>query len=154
MIFTGYRNGQYDIYTADIKTGDEKQLTDQKTLDDGAEFSPDGNHIFFNSVRSGKMKLWRMDADGSNKTQWTDDEYNDWFPHVSPDQKWIVFISFPKDIDASDHPFYKHCLIRLMPYSGGTPKIIGYIYGGQGSMNVPAWSPDSKFISFVSNSKL
>ena len=154
MLFTGYRNGQYDIYTADIKTGSEKQLTDQKSLDDGAEFSPDGNHIFFNSVRSGKMKLWRMDADGSNKIQLTDDEYNDWFPHVSPDQKWIAFISFPKDIDASDHPFYKHCLIRVMPYKGGKPKIIGYIYGGQGSMNVPGWSPDSKFISFISNSKL
>jgi len=154
MLFTGHRKEQYDIYSVDISTGKEVQLTNEKTLDDGAEYSPDGVHIFFNSVRSGRMKLWRMDADGGNQTQLTDDEYNDWFPHVSPDKKWIAFISFPKDINVNDHPFYKHCLLRIMPYGGGTPKIIGYIYGGQGSINVPSWSPDSKFISFISNSKL
>lgn len=154
MLFTGYRKGQYDIYSVDISTGTEVQLTDQETLDDGSEYSPDGNHIFFNSARSGRMQLWRMKADGSNQIQLTHDEYNDWFPHVSPDKKSIAFISFPKDIDVNDHPFYKHCLLRVMPYDGGTPRIIGYLYGGQGSVNVPSWSPDSKFISFVSNSKL
>ncbi len=153
MIFTGDRNGQYDIYSVNVRTGKEKQLTNQKTLDDGSEFSPDGKYIFFNSSRTGKMKLWRMDPDGKNKVQLTHDEYNDWFPHVSPDMKWIVFISFPKDIDPGDHPFYKHCLIRLMPYEGGTPKVIAYIYGGQGTMNVPSWSPDSKKIAFVTNSQ-
>lgn len=152
MLFTGHRKEQYDIYSIDLQTGKEKQLTDQETLDDGAEYSPDGKNIFFNSVRTGKMKLWRMDAKGKDQTQLTFDEYNDWFPHVSPDQKWIVFISFPKDIDPNDHPFYKHCLLRIIPYEGGTPKIIGYLYGGQGTINVPSWSPDSKFISFVTNS--
>ncbi len=154
MLFTGQRNGQYDIYSIDIKTGVEKQLTNLKTLDDGPEYSPDGKHIFFNSVRTGKMKLWKMDPDGKNQAQLTFDEYNDWFPHISPDGKWIAFISFPKDIDPSDHPFYKHCLVRIMPFEGGTPRIIGYIYGGQGSINVPSWSPDSKSITFVTNSKL
>ncbi len=153
MVFTGFRKGQHDIYTVDLESGKEVQLTDKKTLDDGSEYSPDGKYIFFNSSRTGKMKLWRMDANGKNKKQLTFDGYNDWFPHISPDQKWIVFISFPKEIPASDHPFYQHCLIRLMPYDGGIPTIIGYIYGGQGSLNVPSWSPDSKFISFVSNSK-
>ncbi|WP_245749070.1 TolB family protein [Draconibacterium orientale] len=152
MIFTGQRNGQFDIYGVNVATGEETQLTNEKTLDDGPEFSPDGKYIFFNSARSGKMQLWRMDADGKNPVQLTDDKYNDWFPHVSPDKKWIVFISFPEDIDPADHPFYKHCLIRLMPYEGGEPRIIAYIYGGQGSMNVPSWSPDSKKIAFVSNS--
>lgn len=154
MIFTGDRKGQYDIYAVDVESGKETQLTNQKTLDDGSEFCPDGNYIFFNSVRTGTMKLWRMDADGKNQTQLTFDGYNDWFPHVSPDMKWIVFISFPKDIDPGSHPFYKHCLLRIMPYQGGKPKVIGYIYGGQGSINVPSWSPDSKKISFVSNSKM
>lgn len=154
MLFTGVRKGQLDIYSVDIETGKEKQLTDQLTLDDGSEYSPDGEYIFFNSDRTGVMQIWRMDAMGKDQTQLTFDEYNDWFPHVSPDQKWIVFLSYPKDVASNDHPFYKHCLLRIMPYSGGTPKIIGYIYGGQGSINVPSWSPDSKYVAFVSNSKL
>ncbi len=154
MIFTGDRNGQYDIYAVDVASGKETQLTNFKTLDDGSEYSPDGKYIYFNSVRTGKMKLWRMDPNCKNQTQLTFDDYNDWFPHVSPDKKWIVFISFPKDINPGDHPFYKNCLLRLMPYEGGTPKVIGYIYGGQGTINVPSWSPDSKRIAFVTNTKL
>jgi len=154
MIFTGHRKGQYDIYTVEVATGAETPLTDQPTLDDGPEYSPDGRHIFFNSARTGTMQLWRMDADGANQTQLTFDEYNDWFPHVSPDQKWIVFISFPKDIDPEDHPFYQRCLLRIMPYAGGAPRVIGYIFGGQGTINVPSWSPDSKKIAFVTNTRM
>ncbi len=152
MIFTANRNNKYDIYEVDVATGKEKQLTDTPTLDDGSEYSPDNKFIYFNSNRTGVMQLWRMKANGKNQTQLTFDDYNDWFAHVSPDAKSIVFISFPKDIETSDHPFYKHCLLRIMPIEGGEPKVIGYIYGGQGSINVPSWSPDSKYIAFVSNS--
>jgi len=151
MIFTGNREGAYNIISVDVATGKEKKLTDEPTLDDGSEYSPDGQHIFFNSMRAGDMDLWRMDANGKNPVRLTSDAYNDWFPHVSPDQKWIVFISFPSDIDPADHPFYKHCLLRIMPYEGGEPRVIGYIYGGQGSINVPSWSPDSRKIAFVTN---
>ncbi|MFK7813876.1 MAG: TolB family protein [Maribacter sp.] len=151
MIFTGNRNKVYNIHTVDISTGKEQQLTDLPTLDDGPEYSADGKHIFFNSVRTGTMQLWRMNENGKKQTQLTFDDYNDWFPHVSPDQKWIAFISFPKDIDPSSHPFYKRCMLRIMPYEGGTPKVIAHIYGGQGTINVPSWSPDSKKIAFVTN---
>ena len=151
MVFTGNRNDAYNIHTVNIKNGKEEQLTDLPTLDDGPEYSPDGKYIFFNSVRTGTMQLWRMKANGKKQTQLTFDDYNDWFPHVSPDQKWIVFISFPKDIDPSSHPFYKHCMLRIMPYEGGTPKVIAHLYGGQGTINVPSWSPDSKKIAFVTN---
>lgn len=153
MLFTGQRNGKYDIYSVAIATGKEKQLTDTENLDDGSEFSPDGKYIYFNSNRTGNMHLWRMKANGKKPEQLTNDpDYKDWFPHVSPDGKWIVFISFPPTVGFGDHPFYKHCNIRLMPTSGGQPKIIGYVYGGQGTMNVPSWSKDSKHIAFVSNS--
>jgi Tol biopolymer transport system component len=151
MLFTGNRKGVYNIYEVEVATGKEKKLTNEKTLDDGSEYSPDGKHIFFNSMRDGDMDIWRMDADGRNPVKLTSDAYNDWFPHVSPDMKWIVFISFPKDIDPADHPFYKHCLLRIMPYAGGQPRVIGYLYGGQGTINVPSWSPDSKKIAFVTN---
>jgi len=151
MVFTGHRKGQYDVYAVDINTGEEQQLTDNRTLDDGAEYSRDGKYIFFNSSRSGTMQLWRMDADGQNQVQITFDEYNDWFPHVSPDQKWIVFLSYPEEIAPDDHPFYKQCYLRIIPYEGGTPSVIGYIYGGQGTINVPSWSPDGRKIAFVTN---
>ena len=154
LVFTANRKDQWDIYTVEAATGKERQLTDEPTLDDGPEYSPDGKYVFFNSVRTGTMKLWRMQANGKRPTQMTFDDYNDWFPHVSPDQKWIVFLSYPKDIDPTDHPFYQHCLIRIMPFEGGEPRVIGYVYGGQGTINVPSWSPDSKRIAFVTNSRL
>ena len=153
LAFTGNRNGKYDIYGIDIETRNEVQLTDTKDLDDGPEYSPDGKYIYFNSNRTGNMKLWRMDPDGSNPEQLTFDEnFKDWFPHISPDGKWIAFISFPPDTEFGDHPFYRHCTLRIMSASGGMPKIIAYIYGGQGTINVPSWSKDSKRIAFVSNS--
>ncbi|MEO5685451.1 MAG: biopolymer transporter TolR [Chitinophagaceae bacterium] len=154
LIFTGYRNKQFNIWSIDIATKKERALTTQPTLDDGAEYSPDGKWIYFNSVRTGTMKIWRMKPDGSNQEQVTFDEYNDWFPHFSPDGKWIVYISFPKEIDPTTHPFYKQVYIKLMPAAGGVPKNIAYVYGGQGTINVPSWSPDSKRIAFVSNTQL
>ena len=98
------------------------------------------------------MQIWRMNADGSNPTQLTNDEFNNWFAHISPDGKQIVLISFGKDVSPSDHPFYKHVYLRLMPADGGKPKVIAALYGGQGTINTPSWSPDGKYISFVSNS--
>ena len=88
----------------------------------------------------------------SGREQLTNDKYNNWFPHISPDGKWIAFISFGQEVSPNDHPSYKRVMLRLMPASGGEPKTIAYLYGGQGTINVPSWSPDSKQIAFVSNS--
>ena len=116
-------------------------------------FRPDGKYIYFNSTRSGLMQIWRMKPDGSGQAQITDDEFNNWFPHISPDGKWIMMISYLKgDVAPDDHPFYKQVYLRVMPVGGGKPKVVAYVYGGQGTINVPSWSPDSKRIAFVSNS--
>jgi TolB protein len=154
LLFTGLRNKEWNIWAIDTDTKKETQLTEAPPLNDGAEYTPDGKYIYFNSARTGTMKIWKMKADGSGEQQVTFDAYNDWFPHISPDGKWIVYESFPKEIDPLTHPFYKRIYLRLMPVAGGVPKTIGYVYGGQGSMNVPSWSPDSRKIAFVSNSKL
>ncbi|HEY8187088.1 MAG TPA: hypothetical protein VIF64_13525 [Pyrinomonadaceae bacterium] len=155
LVFTGGRDGEFDIYKISATGGEEIRLTSAKGLDDGPEFTPDGKYIYFNSARSGFMQIWRMKPDGSSQEQVTDDEYNNWFPHISPDGKWIVLLSFLKsEVAPTDHPFYKHVYIRLMPAAGGKPKVIAYLYGGQGTINVPSWSPDSKRVAFVSNTDM
>ena len=152
LVFTGGRTNKFDIYQiASDGSGGEVRLTDAVGLNDGPEYSPDGQHIYFNSSRTGKMQVWRMKPDGSAQEQVTDDEYNNWFPHISPDGRWMVFISFPSEISPTEHPYYKQCYLRLMPIEGGQPKVIAYVYGGQGTINVPSWSPDSQRIAFVSN---
>ena len=153
LVYTGGRNDEFDIYRIPADgSGPEIRLTDAKALDDGPEYSPDGQFIYFNSTRSGLMQIWRMKADGSAQEQLTNDEYNNWFPHVSPDGQWIAFLSFGQDVAPADHPYYKRVYIRLMPVGGGAPRIIAYVYGGQGTINVPSWSPDGKHLAFVSNS--
>ncbi|HET9002805.1 MAG TPA: hypothetical protein VFN39_02285 [Gemmatimonadaceae bacterium] len=152
LVYTGQRNGELDVYRIAASGGEEIRMTDAPGLDDGAEYTPDGRWIWFNSSRTGKMQLWRMHTDGSGQEQVTDDGFNNWFPHISPDGKWIAFLSFPPEVPANDHPFYKHVLLRLMPIEGGPARVIAYVYGGQGTINVPSWSPDGKRLAFVSNS--
>jgi Tol biopolymer transport system component len=152
LVFTGGRTNKFDIYKIPADgSAAEIRLTDAPGLNDGPEYTPDGKYIYFNSSRAGKMQIWRMKPDGAEQEQVTDDEYNNWFPHISPDGKWIVIISFPPDISPTDHPYYKQCYLRLLPLAGGRPKVIAYVYGGQGTINVPSWSPDSRRIAFVSN---
>lgn len=153
LVFVGGRDDEYDVYAIPSDgSGPEVRLTTTKGLDDGPEYGPDGRHIYFNSVRSGRMQLWRMRPDGSQPEQLTNDGFNDWFPHVSPDGKWIAFLSFGNDVAPGDHPYYKHVLLRVMPAGGGPARVVAYVYGGQGTINVPSWSPDSRRLAFVSNS--
>jgi TolB protein len=157
LVYTAQRISKapaFNIYKKSVNGGQEVQLTNKTIgLADGPEYSPDGKYIYYNATTTGTMQIWRMKPDGSSQEQITFDEYNNWFPHISPDGKWMVFISFmPNSVTPDDHPFYKRVMLRLMPVSGGAPRVIAYLYGGQGTINTPSWSPDSKSIAFVSNS--
>ncbi len=152
LAYTGERNGNYDIYTIGTDGGRETRLTEANGLDDGPDYSPDGKHIYINSFRTGQMQLWRIGADGSNPEQLTFDAYSNWFAHPSPDGKWIVYISYLED-QKEGHPFGKQVKLRLMDLATREVKdLTPVFFGGQGTINVPSWSPDSHKIAFVSYS--
>ncbi|RPI20000.1 MAG: transporter [Acidobacteria bacterium] len=148
LAYCAQRNGEYDIYTIPVAGGEEKRLTTAQGLDDGPDYSPDGQYIYFNSERTGVMQIWRMRTDGSSQEQVTNDGYADWFAHPSPDGKSIVLLSYDKDVKG--HPPNKNVRLRIMPASGGKAKVLVELFGGQGTINVPSWSPDSKRFAFVS----
>jgi len=148
LAFVGDRGGEFDIYSIPVTGGEETRLTTAKGLDDGPEYSPDGKYIYFNSVRTGIMQIWRMRPDGSEQAQITDDEFNNWFPHISPDGKWMVILSYDKSV--TGHPENKDVMLRLMSLSDKKSTILAKLFGGQGTINVPSWSPDGKQLAFVS----
>jgi len=154
LVYVGQRHDEFDIYKIPVTGGNEIRLTTAPGLDDGPEYTPDGAYIYFNSTRSGRMQIWRMRPDGTGQEQITSDGFNNWFPHISPDGKWIVYLSFGQDVAPDNHPFYKHVLLRLMPIGGGPTRVIAYLYGGQGTINVPSWAPDGRRLAFVSNSAM
>ena len=148
LAYCAERAGEFDVYTIPVGGGMETRLTTAPGLDDGPDYSPDGQWIYFNSERSGTMQIWRMRADGSGPQQMTSDGYADWFPHPSPDGKWVAFLSYAKDVKG--HPANKDVMLRLMPADGGEIQVLAKLFGGQGTINVPSWSPDSARLAFVS----
>ena len=156
--YTGERAGNFDLYRMDVEGGVEERLTSHKALDDGPDYSPDGKWIYMNSERSGHNQIWRIPSDGGGDNDaWvqrvTDGDLCDWFPHPSPNSKWIVMISFPKGTHG--HPANRQVQLRLMPLPGEKvkkvePTAILTLFGGQGTINVNSWSPDSRKFAFVS----
>ena len=148
LAYCAERAGEFDIYTIPAEGGVERRLTTAKGLDDGPDYTADGQWIYFNSDRTGAMQIWRMKPDGKNQEAVTNDEFNNWFPHPSPDGKWLVFLTYEKAV--AGHPANQPVRLRLMPLGGGPIRDLTRLFGGQGTINVPSWSPDSKQIAFVS----
>lgn len=159
LAYCAERGGKYDIYTISVYGGQEKQLTKNHGFNDGPDYSPDGKWIYFNSTRSGSMEIWRLPAGSADPDahveQVTDDGFENWFPHPSPDGRWLVFLSY--DGDTKGHPPNRHVRLRLLPLHRGKPdranirEVVG-LFGGQGTINVNSWSPDSRFFAYVSYS--
>ena len=142
---------EQDVYVMPVKGGAEKRLTDAPGLDDGPEFSPDGKTIWFNSVRTGRMQVWKMKANGKDQTQMTfDTDMNSWFPHISPDGKKVVYLAYHDyEVEPGSHIADLNVQLRMIPAGGGEPEVLLEFFGGQGSLNVNSWSPDSKKFAFV-----
>lgn len=149
VVYCAMRNGEWDVYKSHVITDEEIRLTDADGLDDGPEYSYDGEWIYFNSHRTGRMHIWRMRPDGSEQTQLTSDEYDNWFPHPGPDNRSIVYIAYMED-QKGGHPFGKDVKIRLLDVETlQTRDLTPVFYGGQGSLNVHSWSPDGNKLAFV-----
>jgi len=148
LAFVGQRDGEFDIYGIPAAGGTETRLTTAKGLDDGPEYSPDGKYIYFNSERTGHMQIWRMKPDGSDQEQVFTDDLNNWFPHISPDGQWMVFLTYSAEVKG--HPESKDVMLRLMSLADKKITVLAKLFGGQGTINVPSWSPDSKQVAFVS----
>lgn len=149
LAYVGRRDGEFDIYTIPVTGGDERRLTTCRGLDDGPDYSPDGAYIYYNSYCSGKMQIWRMRADGSEPEQLTRDAYSNWFPHPSPDGRWVVYLAYLED-QGEGHPFGRQVKLRLMDRRDRSVRdLTPVFFGGQGTLNVPSWSPDSRRVAFV-----
>lgn len=149
VVYCAERNGNYDVYRIAINGGPETRLTEAPGLDDGPEYSYDGQWIYFNSHRTGRMQLYRMKPDGSAQEQLTTDAYDNWFPHPSPDGKTLAYIAYMHD-QKGQHPFGREVKLRLFDLTTRNARdLTPVFFGGQGSFNVPSWSPDGAKVAYV-----
>jgi Tol biopolymer transport system component len=158
LAYCANRDGNFDIYAISVDGGPERRLTSHPGYDDGPDYSPDGKWIYLNSDRSGSWDIWRIPSDGAGADdarvqRITSDEREDWFPHPSPDGKWIVFLSFERG--TKGHPANQQVILRLMEMPGEKPlsapriRELSRLFGGQGTINVNSWAPDSKRFAYV-----
>lgn len=139
-----------DVYTISQEGGDERRLTDGEGYNDGPEYSPDGRHIWFCSTREGLMQIYRMGRDGKDLTRMTNTQNNEWFPHLSPDGKRVAYLTFQKgDLDPSQHVANLPVTLNVMDSDGGNSRKLTELFGGQGTINVNSWAPDSRRLAFV-----
>jgi TolB protein len=157
MAIVSQRSGNFDLFRVPANGGAQERLTSDTGYDDGPDYSPDGKWIYFNSNRSGSWDIWRMPSDGAGANdaraeQVTNDAMEDWFPHCSPDGKWLVFLSFPKG--TAGHNDHTEVQLRMIALPGNrlkhaNPRELTHFFGGQGTINVNSWAPDSSKFAFV-----
>ena len=150
LTYGAAREGNYDVYTVPVAGGPERRLTTEPGNENGPDYSADGEWIYYHSVRDGGVQIWRMRTDGSGQEQVTSDGYHNWFPHPSPDGKWVLVLSTKVPFDTGHPPDGEHVL-RLLPAGGdGEVREIARFSGGNGSLNVPCWSRDGRWVAFAS----
>lgn len=148
LAFVGKRGaGNFALFTVPAVGGDETCLIASFDHVDGPDYTPDGTWIWFNGEIDGEVELWRVRPDGLGAQQMTDDAFANWFPHPSPDGSTILYLAFPPG--TKGHPANLDVGLCLMPANGGQPREIVRMNGGQGTINVPCWAPDSKHFAFM-----
>lgn len=147
LAYTAQRGPSFEIYTCPVGGGAEFQVTDGFDHCDGPDYTPDGNWIWFNGERDGVIDLYRVHPDGSGLQRMTDDERVNWFPHPSPDGASVLYLAYENGTEG--HPANRQVELRMVPADGGAPQILTSLFGGQGTINVPCWAPDSRRFAYV-----
>jgi Tol biopolymer transport system component len=147
LAYVGHRGEKFALYTIPTAGGGETCVTDAFDHVDGPDYTPDGAWIWFNGERDGAVDLWRIRPDGTGLQQMTADAAVNWFPHPSPDGVHVVYLAYPPR--TKGHPANLDVTLKLMPVDGGPPQTLCSLFGGQGTINVPSWAPDSSAFAFV-----
>ncbi|MAC81389.1 MAG: hypothetical protein CML66_25395 [Rhodobacteraceae bacterium] len=147
ITYTCVRDGRFGIATLTLDTLTETVVTTADAHFDGPDYTPDGAWIWFNSDQGGSSDLWRIRPDGTDAQQMTHATRVEWFPHPSPDGRHVLYLSYPPGTE--NHPFGLSVELRLMPAEGGPARVLLPLFGGQGTLNVPCWAPDSSRFAFV-----
>lgn len=147
LAYTAMRSGQFGIWTIPVEGGAETCIAGGGGHHDGPDYTPDGNWVWFNSDQGGSMQLWRVMTDGMDRQQMTDERSVNWFPHPSPDGALILYLAYPPGTEG--HPRDLDVELRVMPAAGGESRRIASLFGGQGTINVPCWSPNARRFAYV-----
>ena len=153
LTYTARRGETFQIYICPVGGGGETQLTFDFVHCDGPDYTPDGEWIWFNGERQeGDVQLWRVRPNGRDLQQMTNDERVNWFPHPSPDGKHVVYLAY--EPGTWGHPANRQVELRLMSANvddgaAQAPRILNSFVGGQGTINVPSWAPDSHRFAYV-----
>ncbi len=147
LAYVAKRSETFQVFTCPVGGGEEYQVTHDFDHCDGPDYTSDGQWIWFNGQIGGSTQLWRIQPDGTGQQQMTSSEQANWFPHPSPDGKHILFLAFPSG--TAGHPRDRDVGLRLLPADGGHDRLLLALFGGQATINVPCWGPDSASFAFV-----
>lgn len=119
---------------------------------DGPEWSPDGQWIYFNTQtftdEPGHAQLARISDSGDTMERLVSSDTVDWFPHLSRDGRFASYIAFPAG--TVGHPADKEVEIVVVSTDDWSTPLQRYrLFGGQGTINVNSWAPDSSRFAFV-----
>jgi TolB protein len=143
--------GRRALWLLNLDSGVERLVGDGYSPADGPDFSPDGRQLFFNSElassRQGHAQIFSHDLLDGQLRQLTFDERVNWFPHPSPDGRRLAYLSY--EPGTVGHPPDCSVALRLIELPAGVPRDVVRLLGGQGSINVPSWAPDSRRMAYV-----